>query len=318
MKQIVALLSLWLFSTSVSASDIVKIEYFFNSDPGFGNGTDITIPSSDSIVDLNVTLPIENLEYGFNTAYFRALDDSGKWSLTYYRVFMKMNTIVEDKSINRIEYFINTDPGFGQGTPIAFSQTDEDISVDHTIDLSGLNPGFHNVYIRVRDNRGVWSITSRRIFYILKNESEKAISRIEYFINEDPGLGKGTALEFSEENGQVYIDYDVDLSGLNNGFHSLYIRAQDASGSWSITSKRAFFIKDQKSGLANITNIEYFFTNDEFHSDTLTAPVAVPAPSVDLEFTADISSLPPDQEYVMHVVAGKEEGERGWVEKKTI
>jgi len=315
MKQIGVLLSLLLFCISVSANDIVKIEYFFNSDPGYGNGTEIAIPSANSILNLDVNLPIESLDYGFNTAYFRALDDSGKWSLTSSRVFTKMNTSVEDNSIKRIEYFLDTDPGYGNATPVTFTETEGVIGADYTVDLTGLSKGFHNLYIRVQDNRGAWSITSRRAYYIFENESNHAISQIEYFIDADPGFGKGTALDFTEENGQVLIDHTIDIAGLDNGFHTLYIRTKDASGAWSITSKRAFFVRERENGdaLPNIVGLEYYISNEDTTTNVKKFNFPTPKPFIDtadLVWLKDSLNLAFNQRYNLHVRAIDEKGNK--------
>jgi len=47
--KIIILILLFLFQFQLYGQRIEKCEYFFNSDPGFGNGTERTITSSDSV-----------------------------------------------------------------------------------------------------------------------------------------------------------------------------------------------------------------------------------------------------------------------------
>ncbi|NCC74107.1 MAG: hypothetical protein EOM06_11990, partial [Sphingobacteriia bacterium] len=63
----------------VKAQQIVKAEYFFNSDPGNGMGTNIPIASpSNQVENVSFTAPVDILEPGFNRLFVRAKDATGK------------------------------------------------------------------------------------------------------------------------------------------------------------------------------------------------------------------------------------------------
>ncbi|MCI5119176.1 MAG: hypothetical protein D3913_14795, partial [Candidatus Electrothrix sp. LOE1_4_5] len=68
------------------ASDITRIEYFYDSDPGVGNGTELSITSGSTVtVAANISLPA--LDAGLHHVYFRAMDADGDWSISRVHPF---------------------------------------------------------------------------------------------------------------------------------------------------------------------------------------------------------------------------------------
>jgi hypothetical protein len=68
--------------------------------------------------------------------------------------------------IVQAEYFYDTDPGAGNGEPIAITagQQINDLTTSLTINGAALTPGLHRLYIRTKDAAGVWSLTNSVIF----------------------------------------------------------------------------------------------------------------------------------------------------------
>src|SRR5215471_6863791 len=85
-------------------------------------------------------------------------------------------TNVHAQSITKLEYFIDTDPGFGNGTTVSVSAA-TDVTANFTVDINSIQPGFHNLYVRgfippytVSENgspvtKGGWSLTAIRNLY---------------------------------------------------------------------------------------------------------------------------------------------------------
>ena len=72
--------------------DIVGGEYFFDIDPGQGNGTQFNV-TAGTTVDLTVDIPavtIAALPDGFHSLATRVQDADGDWSAAFTRVFLKM------------------------------------------------------------------------------------------------------------------------------------------------------------------------------------------------------------------------------------
>lgn len=68
---------------------------------------------------------------------------------------------IAQTQVTALEYFINSDPGVGNGTGIPV--TGSVVVVESiTIDLSELEPGFHTLYMRARNADGVWGLPEAR------------------------------------------------------------------------------------------------------------------------------------------------------------
>ena len=220
---------------SVSAQNIVYAEYFFNTDPGYGNGISIPILPG-GVVEVDDTLDLSGLSCGSHTLFVRAQDDSGAWSLTFAKPFLKANSQASPKpNIVRGEYFFDTDPGFGNGTPISII-SGKVVDIADTLDLAGLPGGSHTLHIRAQDETGAWSVT--QVKTILKSNSQafakSAITAIEYFFGNDPGYGNGFQLPVPFDS-ILDTAFIASSAGLDTGWHLLFIRAKDQAGNWSLT-----------------------------------------------------------------------------------
>ena len=223
---------------------------------------------------------------------------------------MVFSMVAEAQNIVQGEYFYNSDPGFGKGFQIDMPSPATDISIDFSIsELNSLADGIHTIYFRFKDSEGVWSHTYKRVFIKQTPKGEaRNIDYFEYYFGDDPGLGNGIEVPVTDPENEITIDFTADLQGLSPGFHTIGFRPRNAYGVWGNKSERIFFIKENR--LSNIVKVEYFFTTSNFRSDTLSAPVAVPAQSIDLDFIADISDLTEGESYLIHVMAVTEGGER--------
>ena len=96
---------------------------------------------------------------------------------------------VSAQSPERVEYFLDTDPGYG------LAQIVDNISVGNnelTFDLSSAEAGAHILYVRAQDSEGRWSSTIARPLFINRLQD---IVRVEYFFDDaDPGIGLATPL----------------------------------------------------------------------------------------------------------------------------
>lgn len=226
---------------------IVAGEYFFDTDPGLGNGTPIAVTQADSI-SLSLSISVTGLSEGFHNLFIRCKDSKNIWSLYEGRVIYiqpadDQTTVVS--SIESGEYFFDTDPGVGNGTPLASFATADSISITRQISVTGLTEGFHNLFIRMKDTANVWSMYEGRIVYVQPVVTQTVVSSItaaEYFFNTDPGVGNGTALASFTEADSINILRQISTSGLPTGYNNLFIRVKDTMGVWSLYEGRKFFI----------------------------------------------------------------------------
>ena len=136
---------------------ISAVEYYFNQDPGFGMGNQVSYITN---LDNNFQFPIDvsSLPAGGQILYIRVKDNTGKWSLTQVVPFLIM-PIIPNSVINKIEYFVDIDdPGKGAGVDVPVIPG-EDIYANFSLNISPYSVGDHTLYIRVRDDDGLWSPT---------------------------------------------------------------------------------------------------------------------------------------------------------------
>ena len=68
------------------------------------------------------------------------------------------------QNINRVEYFVDTDPGFGNGSAITFTAAST-INETFAVPLATVGDGFHFVSVRAKDDVNKWSTVVVRPFY---------------------------------------------------------------------------------------------------------------------------------------------------------
>lgn len=152
MKKIIFLLViLFIFCTSSLSQyqryqKVVGGEYFINSDPGEGYGTWI---ATDTLPEVEVIVPGIDLSIG-SKLYVRFKSTNGTWSGPRC-IPRREHFNNSGASLTYGEYYINLDPGRGNGTPI-------NINPDGTI--QPIDPPLKRgdrVFFRVKDSFNRWS-----------------------------------------------------------------------------------------------------------------------------------------------------------------
>jgi len=224
-----------------------RLEYFIDNDPGFGNGVTV-LAEPFSGWRFNVPLPT-GLSNGFHWLTVRVRDQNNRWSPAVVRPFLKetlpgSNTVA---ALNRIEYFMDTDPGFGLATAISGVSGTAISDQSFTVPLSApLTDGFHFLTVRARDAGNRWSTVMVRPFYkeTLPTSASVNIVAMEYFIDADPGFGSGSAITGFTLGTAVSRAITIGLGSVATGAHKLTIRARDANGNWGVVGIRDFFVQD--------------------------------------------------------------------------
>ncbi len=218
-----------------------RIEYFVDTDPGFGGATLVQGASGTAVADISFDVPLTGVSPGFHRLFIRARNANNQWGVAAHWPFYK-DAIAGAADMSHIEYFVDTDPGLGSGTSIPFTAGVSANEVPFTLPLDNISIGFHNLFVRSQSTEGKWSVVARRPFY--KDEAnQQDIVRLEYFVDTDPGYGAATSVAMNRGPTVTNLDYTVDLNGVANGAHRLYVRAQNAQGRWSVISVRDFTVQ---------------------------------------------------------------------------
>lgn len=235
-----------LFAGAALPQTLTEAEYFFDSDPGLGNGTPLTITEADCVSVSDIILP-PGPGTGFHRFSMRYRDNTGVWGEPDARIFFlfAFDTLnYEARTLTDAEYFFDTDPGLGNGTPLAITESDC-VMVSGFAPLDGLETGFHRFYMRYRDDTGVWGEPDARIFFLIEtggsNYEVRTLTAAEYFFDTDPGEGNGAPLSVTESD-CVFVSDIVSLEELEIGLHRFFVRYQDDTGVWSQPDGRMFFI----------------------------------------------------------------------------
>ena len=245
MQKIIAIIVYWCWFLTASAQpNITRVEYFINTDPGFGKATSISITPTPNIINGTFNVSIGSLSTGIHALFIRSMDANGNWSVTNSRFFYKPASsgggVLPD--ITRVEYFIDTDPGFGNATNIPITTGNNLQDISFTASISTLPTGIHALFIRSRDANGKWSVTNNRFFYKpdpATSGTPPDITNVEYFIDNDPGFGKGTPIAINSSPNLADFVVPVNISGLSVGDHIFFIRSRSATG-YSITNAYTF------------------------------------------------------------------------------
>jgi len=301
---------------NVHAQNIARVEYFIDTDPGFGSGTAVSISQGQQDITANFSVNISAVSDGFHNLYVRSfatpytVTEEGKtvskggWSLASVRSFYKESIATTTNTLPNItggEYFIDTDPGFGKGQPVSITPGTDLTNVSFNVNISNANiaTGFHNLYIRFRDANGRWSQANVRMFY--KEDINTITSTLpnitsgEYFIDTEPGLGKGQPISITPGTDLTNVSFNVNISNANiaTGFHNLFMRFRDANGRWSQTNVRTFYKEDintTSNTLPNITGGEYFIDNDPGHGKGQSISITPGTDLTNVSFNVNISN----------------------------
>ncbi len=255
--------------------DIVYVEYFFDgNDPGVGKATSIALPDQDykAHLDFSFTPDISALSVGEHELSVRAKDAFGVWTDVMSRKFKIVETSVPAPpapvtgDLARLEYFFDTDPGYGKGHPLLNPTIGTN---SYQMSFDGVEAGAHVLYIRAQEKSGIWSPTMSRPLYV-RNSSNGNIVALEYFIDDaDPGEGKAIVVTLPANTAKPFT-FDAATDGLAIGKHMFNLRAKDDTGKWSVLKSVPFEVTDASSIVENncIDGIYY-----KFYAESKTAEV---------------------------------------------
>lgn len=225
-----------LGGNSTGTTLLKKLEYSFDGDPGVGNGKVITLPAIPDIDNI-FSFDVSTLTDGIHLLRYRIMDDYNNWSLTQTVSFLKLggNSNSSVALLKKLEYAFDASPAItGNGIQVELPAV---TSIDSlfTLDVKNIADGIHMLYYRVQDIDNKWSLPQATSFLKFGGDNNGSnITRIEYFVDTDPGVGKGTALPFTPGN-NITDTFTFVISGKgNDSISTLYIRVQDNTGAWSL------------------------------------------------------------------------------------
>ncbi len=308
----------FVYPTSIAPpQNIVAAEYFIDNDPGLGAGTVVPVTAALNINNLNVTVNTAGLTNGTHRIYLRVKSAEGKWSIVSYREFgIDFNPdyatpLIAAGNLIALEYFLNTDPGPGNGQPIAITAATDIANLTASINTSGLSMGTHRLYLRGKNSSGTWSIVSYREFgvenaipYPVAPIAAENIIAAEYFIDTDPGFGLGNSIAITPGLQLENINVGVITGSLGQGIHRLYVRTKSNEGRWSVVSVREFVVSNDFNypsapvAASNIVKAEYFIDNDPGYGLGNNIPVTAATDIANLNVSVATNNLSNGEHFI--------------------
>ena len=219
---------------TIWAGTIVAAEYFIDTDPGQGSGTALSARDGafDSTMEnIDISLNTTSLTIGVHNLFVRMKNDAGVWGTPRKIMF----NIDGNQYIAAQEYFIDTDPGAGSGTPLTavdgvFDQKWEQGAA--VLNTSSLTAGLHTLYVRAKNAEGHWG-TPRQ--YTIEIIGQPTLMGMEYYVDSDPGSGHGsvmTSLDGSFSKISQSASATLNTDNLSSGTHTIYVRAENSFSIW--------------------------------------------------------------------------------------
>lgn len=239
---LIVFVSILLLSFALKSQNINRVEYFVDTDPGYGNGTPTGAVNANNISNLLVDIPANTLTNGNHILTFRAKDADNQWSINVVRPFYKLE-IEPSPNIELIEYFVDNDPGYGSGTLVPNSNGNVIANLPFTVPMDAISIGFHKLVVRAKNTYGQWSVNTTRFFEKTDINTISEIVYLESFVDNDPGYGLGNSIAISPTLNIDNLIFEQDADNLSIGLHKLFVRAKNADNLWSVIAMSPFEVK---------------------------------------------------------------------------
>ncbi len=243
---VLLVLAIWLSALNAQPN-IVKAEYFVDTDPGFGLAQDIPLTAAATLDNLSFSADVNSAGAGLHHLFVRVQDANGNWGISNRILFYKAAAMPAAANMVKAEYFFDSEPagGFGGGTDIPVTSGIVLLNHAFTANTSALGTGIHHLFVRVQDANGNWSISNRTMVYKADGGITIApLVQAEYFIDTDPGIGLGIPVPVTASAQLTDLLIPVAVHGLPNGTHRFFLRVKDETGKWSITNVDDFEVTD--------------------------------------------------------------------------
>lgn len=276
---------------------INRIEYYFDTDPGQGNATSLAFTGTD-VATVNAEISTQGLPPGLHILAIRARDGSGTWSMESRKQFVKLSP--GNSSIVRLEYFIDTDPGAGNGTALAISPAGDIVYLD-TINLEGIGSGLHKLCLRAKNSQGFWSQIATRMVWKVPLERPDLAGLRYYFDADSSNAVLVPAIPLNGDPATTEMAFVIDpvALGVPAGMHVLNLVATDENGSTSMVQRRLFYLQPEQR--PELVRIEWYFTGADADPEQIFWHPLTPGDDVSDALTASLTHLSQDGQYQMHI-----------------
>ena len=250
----------YFYAIDYAGRAVQGAEAYFDTDPGVGNGYQVSLPSQ-STVSFLTPFPTTGMTTGLHRLYVRYRRNGGVWGAPDGEWFWMSHH--GSRVLTAAECFYDNDPGQGNGIPVSVPQGQVTNFVG-AVQTTGVNYGLHKFYIRYRDQTGLWGSPDGEFFYAI-DYAARALYGAECYFDNDPGKGSGIPLSFALDD-TANLVVPINTNGLQPGLHRFYIRFKRNSNVWGEPNGAFFFIPstpgDGDPDQATLSGAEYYVNWD--------------------------------------------------------
>ena len=211
---------------SYAGNKVVRYEYWFDNSDTTRTLVNVT-PNSD--LNMNVSIPVSQLNVGLHNFEIRFQDEAGKWSSVTNNYFViPPRTTNQHNHITKYEYWFDKNDG---NRMIQSVSENDSLILTSSINAVSLSNGLHNLLFRFQNNTGSWSSVTSNCFY-RKPAVPYQVCKYEYWFDTDYA---NKVTQNITPNDSITLISSLSLSNLSNGLHTFHIRFSDNIGKWSST-----------------------------------------------------------------------------------
>ena len=251
-----------LFETTPSGENSLQT-YEYWIDQKFDERVSGTMDASGIV---NLDIDVASLNPGLHNIAMRVIDATGKVSPVMVKNFMLFETTQSgENSLQTYEYWI--DQKFGERVS---GTMDASGIVNLDIDVASLNPGLHNIAMRVIDAVGKVSPVMVKNFMLFETtqSGENSLQTYEYWIDQKFDERVSGTMDASG-----IVNLDIDVASLNPGLHNIAMRVIDAVGKVSpVLVKNFMLFETTQSGENSLLTYEYWLDSNFDERETAIIP----------------------------------------------
>ncbi|MGC4041182.1 MAG: T9SS type A sorting domain-containing protein [Flavobacterium sp.] len=246
-KYIYSIIALFAISLCSAQMFISQAEYFWDTDPGAGNGTAVlaTDGNFNSAFEQLSKTGIASPGSGLHKFNIRIKDNTGVWGPVFTNI-IQVDAAVTTAflSISQAEYFWDTDPGAGNGTAVLATDGNFDSAFEQLTKTGIALPanGLHVFNIRIKDNAGVWGPVFRNVVSVQTTLGTTGFdwsglavypNPVKNILNVSYGNEITAVAVYNLLGQQVLVkslranEAEIDVSGLASGTYCVTIQSQD-------------------------------------------------------------------------------------------
>ncbi len=227
---------------------ITTAEYFWDTDPGEGNGTIFTVADGnfdnalEAIFESGIVVPAAN---GLHTFNVRMQNSNSVWGNVFTQVIdVSDNPVGTNAAVTlaEAEYFWNTDPGEGNGIAFTVADGSFDNPLEALLEIGIAVPsttGLHTFNARIKNSNNTWGNVFTQIIDVsddsVGTNAVVTLTEAEYFWDTDPGEGNGIAFTAADGNFDNALERlavaSIDIVN-PVGLHAFNVRLKNSDNTW--------------------------------------------------------------------------------------